>query len=624
MNPILRKPALLAVLLSLTLAARATPTASSATETSVAERLAARPTVIAQVEIRGLAPLLSAAERIAAPALPAGQLAGMINGMSAAMLGADPFAFLGRTDAPIRVIYGTTPGTGAPHLLLDLPVANGDHSAFFDRLSAVWNAGDLPVADANDLPPDVRVFQIPFADTCTTYLTGFLPQGDRMAVFPFDHEGLPPSDVAGFLDSVPPPSVEGQLAVRVNLAPLATALAAILPDFLDDLHAARPRVDQLLETLARNPVAACEYGIGLDSADRLRLAYAADLRPDSATAKIYAGIGAPSSPLANAILFPDALAAFAEHSPTPAEEDISAWFAEQLDCNPAAATDPDARALLEKWASYSAALGGALNRHHDGDSSFALLPPTDGATCPWALYLSSPDAPAFLDALPGLFNDEIAVFFELLGSGRTKKAFGSFNPSKINLRLAAAGDRTVLGIPVRTFALVVTDPEKQRDYTLFTFDAAAAGPALLLSDLPEETLSSVLSDLASGATERPALTALPAFEETYGPASPDAAAGYVKLLPAARTILRAALSRIDELTRREGDADAAEGSAPDHDFFNDLPPQLRTFLDAENLPDLTFATTERTIPGTTRLLATVSLPLPDFHAFVGILAPFFK
>ena len=629
MTPILRKAVLLTAVLSFTLAARATPTAPSATAPSVAERLAAAPTVIAQVEIRGLAPLLSAAERIASPALPAGQLTGMLNGMSAAMLGADPFAFLGRTDAPIRLIYSTSPGTGAPHLLLDLPVANGDHSAFFDRLSAVWTTGDLPVADVNDLPPDVRVFQVPVADD--SYLTGFLPHGDRMAVFPFGHEGLPPSDVAGFLASVPPPSVEGQLAVRVNLAPLATALAKQLPDFLDDLHASQLQVDQLLETLSRNPTTACEYGIGLDSADRLRLSYAADLRPGSATARIYTGIGAPASPLPNAILFPDALAAFSERSSTPTEEDLSAWLAEQIDCNPAAATDPKAHTLLDKWGSRAVALGAALYRHHDGDLSFALLPPAPGTACPWALCLSSPDAPAFLDALPALVNDDIAFLFELvpgylelLDDTLPTDAIPPIDPSAIDLRLRPAGERTVLGIPVRTFALVLADTGKQRDYTLFAFDAAAAGPALLLADLPEETLASALSDLSSGATGRPVLANLPAFAEAYGPAAPDAAAAYVKLVPVAQTVLRATLSRIDELARRQRAADAVEGTVPDNDFFGNLPPRLRAFLDAENLPDLTFATTERTLPGTTRVVDTVSLPLSDLHALFSLLAPLFR
>lgn len=614
------KAVLLAAFLPCALTARAMPTATSAAEPSVAEHLAATPTVILQLEIRGLAPLLSAAERIASPALPAGQLTGMLNGMSAAMLGADPFVFLGRTDAPVRAILYGIPGTDFPGILFDLPVADGDHAAFFDRLSAVWTAGDLPEADADALPSAARTFQISFADTCTTYLTGFLPHGDRMAVFPVSHGGLPPSDVAGFLSSVAPPSVEGQLAVRVNLAPLATALSNVLSNFAGNLRTGRNRLEQVLETLVRNPVTACEYGIGLDSSDRLRISYVSDLRPGSATARIYTGIGAPASPLPNAILFPDALAAFSEHSSTPTEADLSAWLAEQIDCNPAAATDPRAHTLLDKWGSRAVALGAALYRHHDGDLSFALLPPAPGAACPWALCLSSPDAPAFLDALPALVNDDIAFLFELvpgylelLEDSLPPDAIPHIDPSTINLRLVTAGEHTVLGIPVRTFALVLTDTGKQRDYTLFAFDAAAAGPALLLADLPEETLASALSDLSTGATGRPALADLPAFAEAYGPAASDAAAGYVKFVPVVQTILRATLSRIDRLR----DTDTTEGVAPDNGFSDNLPPRLLTFLDAENLPDLTLAATEHSLPATTCITTTVSLPFADLQTFVS-------
>lgn len=618
------KTVLLATILPLSLAARATPTATSSTEPSVAERLAAAPTVIAQLEIRGLAPFLSAAERIAAPVLPAGQLTGMLNGMSAAMLGADPFAFLGRTDAPIRAILYTL---SKPGILFDMPVADGDTSAFFDRLSAVWTAGEIPEETAARLPSGARLFLLPDGNGGDTSRVLFLPHGDRLAVLPHAFQGgLRPSRVPDFLSSLPSPSVEGQLAVRVNLAPLATALAKHLPDFLDDLHASQLQVDQLLETLSRNPTTACEYGIGLDSADRLRLSYAADLRPGSATARIYTGIGAPASPLPNAILFPDALAAFSEHSSIPTEADLSAWLAEQIDCNPAAATDPRARTLLDKWGSRAVALGAALYRHHDGDLSFALLPPAPGAACPWALCLSSPDAPAFLDALPDLVNDDISFLFELvpgyielLGDCLPPAAIPPIDSSTINLRLVPAGERTVLGIPVRTFALVLADTGKQSECTLFAFDAAAAGPALLLADLPEENLASVLSDLSSGATGRPALADLPAFAGAYGPASSDAAAGYVKLLPVAQTILRAVFTRIGNLARGEGTVDAAEGIAPDNNFFDDLPPQLRAFLDAENLPDLTLATTELTLPGTTRVVTTGSIPLADLHALVPLL-----
>lgn len=593
--------ATLAAIATLALAVHA-PATAPAPDVSPVPALQ-QPSVAVQIEIRGLDAFFSVIDRLAGTNAAPGQLRAMFTGMATAFAGVSPFEIIDAT-APIRLIYGITPGTGAPHLLFDLPVADGDPSAFFDRLSAVWTEGDIP-ADA--LPPDARTFQIPFAGTSTTYLTGFIPHGDRIAVFPFSHEGLPPSAVAGFLSSVPSPAVEGQLALRVNLAALATALSNVLSEFLDDLHASQAQVDQVLATLSRNPVTACEYGIGLDTSDRLRLSFASDLRPGSATARIYTGTGAPASPLANAILFPDAIAAFSEHSSTPTEEDLSAWLAEQIASNPAAATDPKARALMDKWAFRGAALGGFLNRHHDGDLSFALLPPSGNTACPWALYLSSPDASAFLDALPSFVNDNIDAlvaflpdFLGTMSSDLPANILTALDSDKINLRLAPAGEHTLLDLPVRTFALVLSAPEGERSCTLFTFDAAAAGPALLLSDLPEETLSSVLSDLASGTTGRPALADLPAFSDAYGPASPDAAASYIRLLPAARTLLRAANDRLQTIAPDSGDP---------------------TLTDAIDLvlawvPDVTLAFAQRWIPEKSRLAMTCSLPLPEIQAAI--------
>lgn len=566
------------------------------------------PSVAVQIEIRGLNALFTTIDRLSGTNAAPGQLRAMFTGMGTAFAGISPFELIDATGtSPVRAFFLGTTDNASPRFLFDLPVAAGGASAFFDRLSAAWTEGELPEPADALLPADARVFQMPAAGTCTTYSLLFLPHGDRMAMLPYSHGGLPPALVADFLSSVPSPSVEGQLAVRVNLAALATALSNVLSDFLDDLHANQAQVDQVLATLVNNPVTACEYGIGLDSSDRLRLSFASDLRPGSATARIYTGIGAPASPLANAILFPDALAAFSEHSSTPTEEDLSAWLAEQIASNPGAATDPAARALMDKWASRGAALGAALNRHHDGDLSFALLPPSGGVSCPWALYVSSPDAPAFLDALPAFVNDNIdalvAFLPEFLGtmhSDLPPNILAAFDAGKINLRLAPAGECTLFDLPVRTFALVLSSPEKERSYTLFTFDAAAAGPALLLSDLPEETLASVLSDLASGATQRPALTDLPAFADAYGPAAPDAATGYIRLLPAARTLLRAANDRLQTITPDSGDP---------------------TLTDAIDLvlawvPDVTLAFAQRWIPEKSRLAMTCSLPLPEIQAAI--------
>ncbi len=659
MPPILRKPALLAALLPLALAARAAdpePTPDPAP-----------PAVLCQLEIRGLSPFLDAATRITSPVLPADCIPDLFKQTFWAFLGQIPRDLFGTTDAPIRAIVLDLPdGSENLDTLYDFPVADGDPAAFFDRLSATWTDCGIPEAYATVFPSGSRLFKMPgWPDGTFAPHVLFLPHGDRMAALPvapfLDLPRLqpfvptPPADVAAFLDSVPRPSVEGQLAYRID-SPADIADLLYITCTEDGQVGKSPQDD----FRANVPYTSLEYGIGLDSSDRVRHTDAVDLRPGSATARLQAGIGAPASPCANVILSPDALAAFSAHVPPATEADLSAWLAEQLPVAAITIGTFNSRPLLEKWGPRAVALGAALDRHRDGDISFVLLPPAPGAACPWALYLSSPDAPAFLDALPDLVNGGIAFLYELfadaiqcLDGGLLPEDSSPFDPSKINLRLLPVADFTIADTPytARQFDLILTDPEKRRGYVLYTFRAAAAGPALVLADLPDSALVPILRDLRTlradvdpalfksnlpdsvfatyltnvvpVAAARPSLAALPAFAEAYGPADPAAATAYIRPVPALRAVLQAARARFNALAARERAADAAEArdpTIPYDTWFDRFPAPLHTLLSCtENLPPLTLAATERPLPGTTRVVTTLSLPLSNLHAWLPLL-----
>jgi hypothetical protein len=589
--------------------------------TSAPDGAAPAPAIVARLEVRGIAQLADTIERAAGPTtLPTGQL----RALATMMLGVDPVALFGDTDSPIRGILYAFPGAAEPGILFDVPAANNDPDAFFAKLAAVATPQEIPEAQASKLPEGTRFFRVSRASGDNRVLA--LPHGSRVAILPFAQRGgLRPAQVPSVLAAAEPLASEGVIAVAADL----DALAPLLPE---DGAGDFPGIGV---GLAPKPVRELEIGLGLDGADRLRLALASILCEGTPEARAASGTGA-AAPIANAILFPEALFASAQRSGTSSitEAEHLASMRETFAANPVyLAAEPAQKALFDRFAALFAKWTAALGRLSPADNSFVLLPANEAKHCPWAFYAANPDASAILDKLPGAVESAAADFFDFAKAAAEAANDGDFDAEAIakvegaRLRLEPAGERKILDRDVRTFALRLTDPDTGRDWTLCTFDALAADGALLFANLAEPVLAGVIADLAAGETARAPVAEMPAFAKAYGATPPaGAAVAFVQLVPAVRTVFNAIKARVDELDAEEKALDAAEGKEPDADGEDDdeiFPAWVSAMLDAADLPDCPIAVTERYDGETRRLEGSLVVPLADLRALHERLAPLF-
>ncbi|MBQ7252683.1 MAG: hypothetical protein IJS32_08805 [Kiritimatiellae bacterium] len=626
MHPV-HRPAAILVLSAFVLSARAVPVPPSATRPD--DRPSA-PAIVARAEVRGIAPLIDMAERIAgAESLPPGQLRDMVS----AMVGLDPVALLGEGPEPLRSIIYAVPGVGEPGLLLDVPAADGDLPAFFAKLAGIrWAEQPIPEKHAAKLPGGSHLFRAPGAGSDPLVLA--IPHGARVALLPLAQRGgLRPAQVPEVLAAATPIASEGTVAFAADM----DALVPLLPqDGNGDALAAAsgiPPLPGLPDIFGSLPVRELEFAFGLDGADCLRIAYAATPREGTLEARLASGIGAPA-PLANAIFFPDALLAIAQRAPLAAasEADWLASWRHHLSWNPLwAEADSDARAFVDRFASLCAKQAAAFARLAPSGASFALFPANGAKRCPWAFCAPHPDAAAFLDSLPGLVKDAFSDnFLDLAKTAAASDddfdAEGFAKAEALDFRIEPAGKRKIRDTEVRRFAVRFTDSDG-RDWTLASFDALSAGGMLLVANLDEPVLADIAADLARGETVRAPLAELPAFRHAYGaPPPPDAATAVVRLVPAVQTVCRAFKARIGELEAGQKALDDAEGKTEEDGGEGDdgsFPAGATALLEADDLPDCAIAATQRYNPETGRSECTVAIRFAELRALHDRLSPLF-
>ena len=575
-----------------------TATARAAMPDTPAVPAPAAPAVVAQSAIHGLDNLFSVLDAVSVPG--PSQVKGMLTGMGTASLGINPLDLVD-TSATIRAVAYLVPGADEPGLIFDFPAAGGDPAAFLDKLAGAGSVvpADIPAKAAARLPSGARLFRPASAPANKDSRLLFLPHGRNVALIPMGARGgATPAQAARLLASTPVPPVEGAIV-------LSGDLDALLPVLADQGPAGD--VTGIFREL---PFSAFAYGLGRDGTDHLRLALSLTPRAGHPLAPAYTNV-APASPLANAILFPDALAAGSSRSGDAASlmEAARDWqnrfqtvLADTMGQTDVPFTPDTARQVYDAEAELLRLLG--------DEASYAILPATGGVAAPWAMLAFPDDPSAALDALPDSLGAFLSALLEVVpddgeGGQEAREAVAGMNP-----RIVVTGERTVLDVPVRTFTLRVTDTDADpaRDIDLASFDAAATGTALCIGDLPETLLSGVLADLAAGTTSRGPVTSMPAFVAAFGDAPGDAAAGYIRIMPLLRTLVPAVRDRVEELVRTYGDDD----DDPDGIF----PPQLDEFLAATEGLDGTIAGIQQWIPGENRLACTFSVAVSDLRAAI--------
>ncbi|MBR3582239.1 MAG: hypothetical protein IKO01_02195 [Kiritimatiellae bacterium] len=542
------------------------------------------PAAFAQVEIRGLDALFAATDRIAAPYVPAGQAKGMFIGACEAR-GINPFEVVDGGET-VRFLV-----CEAPNYLLDIPAAGGDASAVLEKLAGALGAVDTP--KGVDMPEGAHFLRTGLPANARSL---FIPRGGRLVAIDYTKPNpIPPAQALALLDATPDVPAEGVLASTIDFE----ALKTVWTPAPEDSSATGFR-----EILADPdfPFRAVAFGLGLDGADRFRADFSAAYIPDVPQARIVSGIGAPVSPLANAILFPDAVAA------ATCRQELSVLSDDELRSFLSGDTgDDDPRIAAADVALTAACL--PLLRLLGDEYAIALLPADDGEEAGSAALLAFPaDPQTALDGVPAILEGGISAFAGAFAA--IAEEDGDDVPdvavAASRIRIEPVGERTVQGTPVRryTFRLEGEGNDSARD--LGFFEAAAAGPALYLGTLPDGRLGDVLADLAAGHTAKGPVAAMPSFAAAYGEAPEGAACGYVRLRPALRAILPA----LRNLMRAMG-ADEIELK----DLVN--PVSFALSLDGHPyLPDVTLASTQRWLPDGNRLESIVSMPLADLHAAI--------
>ena len=558
------------------------------------------PAAFAQVEIRGLDALFSAADRIAAPYVPAGQAKGMFIGACGAR-GINPFEVVDGEGTVRGVVYGVDDDWD---VLLDLPAAGGDAAGALGKLAEALPAADVP--DGIVLPEGALSLRDGGFSLSGTLC---IPRGERIALVPhsaFAHDVRDVDGALALLDAAPDVPAGGVLAAAVDFG----AVLPLLAKCREGTSGARLR-ERLSDSSF--PVHALALGIGLDEANRFRTDWSVAYVPDSPQARHGSGIGAPVSLLANAILFPDAVAASTYHQELSGVSDDElravlngknglASVAGEDDPRTAAVRD----ALAAAYIPFLRMLG--------DEFAVAYLPAGEGEEGGGSALLSFPaDPQAALDGVPDCFNGMIGAFAD---ARRSAADDDDDVPDVVDalsrLRVEPAGERSVRETSVRRYVVRLEgeDATPARDYG--AFEAAAAGPALYLGTLPDGRLGDVLADLAAGHTAKGPVAAMPAFAAAYGEAPEGAACGYVRLRPALRAILPKLQAFVCMIAEDDPGIVPIARSAFD---------SLSAFANDPTLPDITLATTQRWIPEGARMESIVSMPLADLHAAIYALYP---
>lgn len=613
------RSAALAIAAALAVAASARTTSPVPPDTSP-DALA----VAAQFAIRGYDDCFAIIDRFTDSG--SARVKSLIAGMGAALTGINPFDLVDTAyPATARAILYLAPGRTEPGAVFDFPAAAGDPVAALDKLAAAPEPFALVPVElseraASRLPDGARIFRphSPAKDGKDPRIL-FFPHDKNVAmVFMSSRGGANPGQIARCLAHTPAPSVPGAVKFEIRLDPF-------LATFRDNETPSAAAWKALVRDFPFNLVAC---GLGLDGSDNLRIDCAVHARPGHPFAEAFAAASAPSSPLANAILFPDALAAgsgrFSDASQMEAAMDWTLRFQEYLFARLAEA---DAEVPFPFTYSPDAAraqylAGTALVRLLGPECNWAVLPAADGVAAPWAVLAFPDDPAAALDALPAHLGDCLDTLLAatldatqgMMPEEDAEETRGT--AARLAPRIELDAERTVRDIPLRTFALRITDTDAGRTIDLATFDAAAAGPALYLGRLPDSTLSGVLDDLTAGATARgpvPVMPAVAALDTIL--ASPNAAAGYARLVPLARTLLAALRGRLETIAGTCGGEDAA----PDAIFPVDSDALDGALADAEALFDGTVAWTQEWIPAIGRLSASFAIPAADVRAAVMLL-----
>ncbi|MBQ9344463.1 MAG: hypothetical protein IJT88_04535 [Kiritimatiellae bacterium] len=549
------------------------------------------PTVIAQLEIRGLAPLFGQTARIMAPFIPPQEADNAIKRFLRNICPVDLVSLVGADSAdPIRAVVYSKPGAVSPGIMFDLPAANGDIDAFFAVVARSCATAAVPPAVAARLPSGARLYRLPSAAVATGSdpRVLFLPHGSRVAVWPLSMRGgVQPIQAARLVSAFPPIAAEGVIALHADLVALA-ALPPSQSGLFDGLTAASAEVHAL-------PITAYTFGLGLDSADHLRFDISCHLRPDSAVTRYLVSFSAPA-PFVNAALFPDAIAAVAQHADPSL---VNQAYIDELFAG--VASTPQAREI-EPLRRGFAGLAPQLAAFSSSDSAIALYPSTADRALPWVSCTALPDGIASLDDFEPRASAVAHALRDLVAMALSAADADCDAIEDLAVCLVPVDTRSLADtdFSVRSYALTVAVPDED-PVTLLTFDAAIAGPALVLGSLPESRLAAILSTLSTGATPSTSIADLPAFADAYGPLPEGAYAAVVQFLPLLRSI-------------------AAKLQQYDIDLPADLPNYLSIFPDSLTLP---IALTYQPGPAPSTIREILSLPLADLHTFIqSILASF--
>lgn len=554
------------------------------------------PVAVAQIEIRGLEAFCGAVDRFANPP---GQAKGMIIGMGTTGLGVNPFE-IADGNGTVRAVVCAT-GMNDSAVVIEYPAAGGDSAASIGKM-----AGALP---ADGLPEGLVLPEGAVALRNGVGITIAVPRGDRIALMQSDvfQKGIRGVDGAlALLDAAPAVQAEGVLATTVDFGALRQAVA--------DARAGTAGA-ALRDVLSRSdfPIRSMAFGVGFDGEDRFRAGLAVESVPGSPHARIAATIGAPASPLANAIFFPDAVAAEAVRQELSrfSDDDFRAFFASESFLGGFGADSDDGeQAAVFREALVSAYM--AFCRLIGDEHAAALLPAEDGEEGGSSAVLAFPvDPQAALDGLPECIQGMVSTIAQSFRDAVEDDEDGGDDlaDGMEGLLLEAAGERMVEGIAVRRHVLRFEGEGDVPSRELGEFDAAAVGPALYLGTLPEGRLGEVLADLAAGQTAKGPVNAMPAFATAYGEAPEGASCGFVRLRPA----LRAILPRLEALVQAVAGDDAGEVA----ELF---PEGLSSFAADPDLPEMTLAFSQRWNPDGGRLESVVSMPLADLRAAIDAIA----
>lgn len=585
---------------------------------AIAVALTARadaPSVVARIEIRGLDAFFGAIDRISAPYAPAGQAKGMFTGMGSASVGVNPFELIDGAGTVRVVVYGVDDDMD---VLLDFPAAGGDVAGVIGKLERALHAAELP--EGVVLPEGaLSLGNGSFASTIC------IPCGERIALVPhtaFSHEIRDVDGALALLDSAPAVAADGVWAIAVDFDAVRTCVSSAR---------AGSSGAQLRDYLSMPgfPLRSFAVGLGLDDADRFRVDLSVALVPGTPYARLAETIGAPASPLASAILFPDAVAAASVHQATSifTDDELRDFFVRQFDRNFFAATlavggngkaiPAEVRDAHVRDAHVRDALVSAYIPlfHMLGDEyAFAVLPAEEGDGAGSVGLLAFPENPQeALDSLADSFDEMVGGLAWAMLTATEADGDGT----EIDWPLVRIEQRSsylarscrlptdehpkeTRSLTVNGYVVGIEDPSTDDNArVLGSFEAAAVGPALYIGTLPEARRDEVLHELDAGTSAKGPVAAMPAFAEAYGEAPADASCGFVRLCP----LFRILLSRMETFARTVGDHDC-------HNVSN----ALAAFDALPALPELTVATTQRWIPDGNRLETVVSMPLTDLHS----------